>query len=484
MELTRKFGYKLAVTPWTVEELRTSLRASEIRVHKKPLPRRELAHLMAEATDVQGFTRGFWLAYKDKGTQPRDFFSYFEAIETLLEEHEIHVYNDGCVAVDRDRENVDEQVVLLERFMGTRPREDKVKEHDVKHRLLVERLRGESKSVRFSNARYWFLTRDSRLPRYAVTTMDGSAVSMPFCVAASAWVQVMRAFTARTPDFDQSLVDMLATPYIRSRRGINPVVVEEVVGRVDHFEGATEKLASEVLADTALVRDIERAQDDVVREKKIKDAFIIKAKEAHAQLEASEVREKELLAAHGAARSQAAEAAEERDSERDRAEALELELAEEKRQRDEMLETERQRAAEDVERERQQRQRRESELADEIKKVRTEGETARAASERQATAQREKLSDELVGFKHTVCSGILIAMTVAATVTAVVLLALRVVLEPEVVTLDLSLPLLLICATLRYTLGRERGGAFLSWLGIACAIVGSVAGVVALVAAN
>jgi len=56
-----------------------------------------------------------------------------------------------------------------------------VLEHDAKHRLLVERLRGDG-TVGFSNARCWFLTRDTKLPRYALATLDGSHVDLPFCV--------------------------------------------------------------------------------------------------------------------------------------------------------------------------------------------------------------------------------------------------------------------------------------------------------------
>lgn len=62
IELTGDLGYELAVTPWTVEELRTSLRASERRLSSRPLPRRELADLMVRAAGEQGFVRGFWLA--------------------------------------------------------------------------------------------------------------------------------------------------------------------------------------------------------------------------------------------------------------------------------------------------------------------------------------------------------------------------------------------------------------------------------------
>lgn len=294
LDLSRSLGYQLAVTPWTIRELRTSLDSARNRITGRPLPRRELADLMVKAAgDVNNFVTAFWKAYRDRGTQPKDFFEYFDHVESLLRSHEIEEVDQGCVAVEQDRDAIDKELVVLERYLGERTREERVMEHDVKHRLLVERLRGKGR-VRFSNARFWFLTQDSKLPRYASATIDGEPVDLPFCVSTSAWVQVVRAFTPRTADYDQTVVDLLSTPYVRYRGAINPQVVQEIVGRIDQFEGADAALASEVLADTALVRDIAQAQDDVERAAKIENAFVVKAQELRERLEETERRVMEI----------------------------------------------------------------------------------------------------------------------------------------------------------------------------------------------
>jgi hypothetical protein len=70
--------------------------------------------------------------------------------------------------------------------------------------------------------------------------------------------------------------------------------VEEVVGRVDQFEGADERLASEVLADTALVKDIAQAESEEDRSEKIENAFISKARELIARLDEAASREAEI----------------------------------------------------------------------------------------------------------------------------------------------------------------------------------------------
>lgn len=74
LELTRELGYELAITPWTVEELRTSLRRARHRVGRVPLPRRELAHLLATASDEKSVVTAFWASYRDRGVKPKDFF--------------------------------------------------------------------------------------------------------------------------------------------------------------------------------------------------------------------------------------------------------------------------------------------------------------------------------------------------------------------------------------------------------------------------
>src|SRR5262249_24776 len=81
LELTRNLGYELAVTPWTIRELRTSVASAKDRITKRPLPRRELADLMVKAGgDEQNFVTAFWIAYRDRGVPPNDFFDYYDHI--------------------------------------------------------------------------------------------------------------------------------------------------------------------------------------------------------------------------------------------------------------------------------------------------------------------------------------------------------------------------------------------------------------------
>jgi hypothetical protein len=458
LDLTRNLGYELAVTPWTIRELRTSLEGARNRIAKRPLPRRELADLLVKAAgDTGSFVSAFWVAYRDRGTQPKDFFEYFSHIETLLESHEIHVVKEGCTSVDNDRTAIGEQLVLLDRFLGWRDREERVKEHDVKHRLLIERLRGEG-HIRFSNARYWFLTEDSKLPRYGAATLDGEFVDMPFCVSGSAWAQVVRAFTARTEDYDQTIVDLLATPYVRYRGAMNPRVVEDVVGRVDQFEGADIRLASEVLADTALVREIAEASDGDERNARIENAFVTKSQELLDRLEQLAEREAESRRAAEEAH-RAAEAERGRTSKLERRLAAEREAAEERDLASRSYLEEQERVREREQRETAQRLRNEQ--------------TEKSALERQLADQRDELHN-LKQVLQWLAAGALTLLG-AAVACAPVTRHVNGVVEDSIAVVS---GLLLLCAAVLVALGRIVGGRIITSLLLIVGLAGTVVTVV------
>jgi len=153
----------------------------------------------------------------------------------------------------------------------------------VKHRLLVRRLRGEG-NRRFANAGFWFLTLDSSLPRYDSIARAGAA-ELPFCITNGVWLQVTRAFTPRTADFDQTLTDLMASPYVRYRGRIAYDTVREVVSRVELFSGATPDLAASVLFNTALLREVSHAQSAEKRAELIDNALVQAAADLEKQLE-------------------------------------------------------------------------------------------------------------------------------------------------------------------------------------------------------
>ena len=304
-----------------------------------------LADAMVAASGDRGFKRLFWQTYRDKKTQPRDVFDRLEHFDQELANYGIDEITEGCQAIEQQEERVLLYASLVNAVRWPYQKEPVVLEHDAKCRLLVERLRGDAR--RLSTARYWFLTYDTKLPRFAKMVPDNGEQppELPFCVSPSAWVQIIRGLLPRTEDFEQTIVDLLTSPFVGYRRAVNPAVIHEVIGRMDHLEDVSPELAVAVLTDSVAVDQIEKAistQEQDVIEEQVKVAYSTKARELEEAVVASERRlaqvEQELATAESKAadaeiaRTNDREAAEVHARERDRAAAVAAALERERDQ--------------------------------------------------------------------------------------------------------------------------------------------------------
>lgn len=458
LDLTRAMGYELAVTPWTVDELRTSLARARKRVGGTPLPRRELADLLASQSDEKSVVAAFWAAYRDRGTQPNDFFDFYDHFETLLDGHGVKVVKEGVTAIDQRQDEIGEQLVLLDRQMGEKWKEDPVLEHDAKHRLLIERLRGDG-HLTFSNARYWFLTRDGKLPPYALSRMDGATVELPFCVATSAWLQVMRSFTPRTDDLDRTVIDLLASPFVTVRRGVPTPIVEEVVGRVDQAEQGDAKLASAVLTDTALVASIGKARDKAERAKRVDRAFEIKTSELRERAEQAVAAEADAQAVAAKAQRQVEEEAAALELERKQRRILEAELERQKREHKEDTEALQQRLGEEAE------ARKEAE--DTANRRIREGE---AASHKEIAA----LASDFDQFKTLLRRVLAGCIGVLAVGVAGGLVIGGIVASPMLLVATITAAVLIAVLAMRYGVGKRKGDAVIGGIAFVITVTGFV----------
>jgi hypothetical protein len=301
LRVTQAAGYECCVTPWTLDEFRISLKRSRDFVEKYPVPPDQYADLAANATSDENFVTAYWRRVRS-GLKPGDFFDYYAAVEQHLADRSISVIDEGCTAVQQQTEEINDEISLLENAAHGRYRHPATLEHDVKHRLLVRRLRGQGVK-RFSNAGYWFLTHDSVLPRYDHISARGEQ-TLAFCVSAGVWFQIMEAFRAKTNDPEQSLADMMASPYVRYRRTLSAEAAATIVARVHQYEAGTPELAASVLMDSAATEEIEAATSDQERIEKIDSAILAAAKQAQ-----EEARQSRELAARERVRAEAAERA-------------------------------------------------------------------------------------------------------------------------------------------------------------------------------
>lgn len=311
LKLTQGLGYELAVTPWTVAEMKESLRRARGELHKTSLPPRALAELAAEATGEESFVTAYWRKYKATGVSVEDFSAMYTELDALIEKLGIAIVDQSCKAIDANEVAINEQLSLIERCPGGQFKSDPVKLHDVKHRLLVERLRGDGDRP-FSKAGYWFLTRDSVLIPYGRAGRRNED-TLPFAVSMTAWAQIVRAFTPRTEDYDQTLVDLLDTPSIRPKGMVSYQTVADVLGRVDLMVAdSSEEIAARLLLDHAAMAEIDNSTGDE-RETMIGQAITTKTDEMQRQLAEAEAARIDETASRQAAERQTAAIEAERD---------------------------------------------------------------------------------------------------------------------------------------------------------------------------
>jgi len=281
LNMTRDLGFELAVTPWTITEMKESVRHCREALSRTSLPPRALAEIAADAGGEGSFITAYWRKYKETGVTPEDFCDLHDQVEGLVEKLGIAIVDEECILIENRRDAIEEQMSLMEHVRGGEAKSDRVKEHDVKHRLLIEKLRGQ-RGRKFSNAGYWFLTRDGVLIPYGLA--DRPPGALPFAVSLTAWTQIVRGFTARTEDYERTLVDLLDTPSLRPRGVINPQTIAEVLGRIDLMvQDSTEEVATRVMVDSAAMVEIE-AKSGKERASRIEAVVAEKSHEMERQL--------------------------------------------------------------------------------------------------------------------------------------------------------------------------------------------------------
>jgi hypothetical protein len=465
LEITEELGYQLAVTRWTIDEMHYSIERGRKEVEESGRTMNEgLATLMIHATGEKGVTRAYWASLADHGLSPKDFFEKISAFEEDLPSLGIDVVDEGCRNVEKQEEVVQEYTDLLKRIVWPQDRHPEVLEHDAKHRLLVQRLRG-SGAARFSTAKCWFLTQDSKLPAFARQEPDPDKVApkLPFCISPSAWIQVVRAMTPRTENYEQMVVELLASPFVGYRGSLNQRAVREVVARMDHYEDASPDLALAVIEDSALMEEIEKTSDEDMAAA-VKAAYSSKAQELKEQAEESA----RIAAAEQAAREQAEKQAE--------------------------------KIRQDLEAERRQRERIESEAESSDRKLRTLSEERQAEAENHSSevealreehgaeirTLRQKLDEEREGNEEReqrqkrnrrIAAGATLGALGPIILAAV--LALGLIHGSAAVLITAIAGAAMFGIGLNLALGAEKGGATLNFIAYLLSVAGIVTAIIA-----
>lgn len=256
--IAAKLGYKLAVTAKTIEEFHESLDFHLKKLHQKPPYPRELAKVAAEVLKADSVISVYWDEFAQTGISIEEFISEKILLDPILEKLSIRVINKYHRDID-ESEELTEEMAILSRFCPEHTN-DFVIEHDAFHKILIKKLR-KGEKFKFSDAKFWFLTNDTKLPRYAIESSRGRTGRIPFCITTSQFVQTNRPLLARTnnsEEFEESFHHLVTRPYLRTmlQHFQFTKISERVLDRLARYDDLDPKFAFKIATNHLFLKQI------------------------------------------------------------------------------------------------------------------------------------------------------------------------------------------------------------------------------------
>jgi hypothetical protein len=292
LELCQQLGVSLRISPWTADELRTSIASSRQDVEKFARSKKTAA-VMAQVSGEKGFASAYWREASTTGTDPESFFGRFAHFQRFLDHYGIEEHPEGVPEVEANWSRLRDYASPLEAIYGPGVRPRIVVEHDAKMRLLIEQLRAQHKPpAGYTDVRYWFLTESTRLPIYARMPIEGSRrPEYPFCILSSTWAQLLRAMVPRTDDLNDMVVGLLSSPFVGYRSGLRGAAqlkaVERVVQRIDALSDVPPSVAIAVVNDESMATKIGEETNERVVDELVDAALSAKARQLEEQVAAA-----------------------------------------------------------------------------------------------------------------------------------------------------------------------------------------------------
>jgi hypothetical protein len=292
VDMSKSLGFRVLATTRTVRELRTSFGAAKDDFERNPRLRPDLAAVGAEYSGDDDFITAYWRQYGETGISFYDFFTLYTDLEPMITNHGVEVTGEYDDMMAGSRE-VPEIARLLQETLdlGYRVHPD-VLEHDAYHAVLVRRIRG-AEPATFADANAWFVTCDTKLPRFARIKRRNLGM-VPFCITASEWFQVVRTMVPRTSSFDAAFAQMLTSPYMRAYR-MPRELAHQILARLQRLRSSSPDLAVRLLTNNVMIDAFRRAPE-AERDSVIESAAAQAAEELRVELTALKTEVKELRA--------------------------------------------------------------------------------------------------------------------------------------------------------------------------------------------
>jgi hypothetical protein len=284
IEISRELNYEPVVSPRTVTEFKQSLRHNARILFDMPILPDELLDVAIQATSDDDFVHTYYQHRKQRSSwvTPELFIDYYDQLEDLLSScFQISVTKEPETVQIEDRE-LSAQVSKLTTSLEHSRRDkfgdddpplphDEVLRHDAYHRLLVLKLRGAEQS-KFSDTRYWFLTCDSKLPRYDRFVRGGDA-GVPFCALTGQWLQVLRPFLPRHEDFDQVLAASVTSRVLGAFKQVPGDIIHEIMGRLSLVRPMSPGVAARIVANKQFVEQFAATDTEPARHELLESEF-------------------------------------------------------------------------------------------------------------------------------------------------------------------------------------------------------------------
>lgn len=293
LKRARLQGYEIAVTPWTSKEFTQTIRTARRRIkrgliHQRPQSLQDARDNRTAQTILKVHAR------KERDTpgapKLKEFLEDLERVDYQLALEGVTVKSEGCKVVDEKTEAAEQQLQVLDRYQSNEDgRAKSVRIHDIKHRLLIEHLRGEDEARRISNAGYLLVTYDQSLPRYAMYPDPQAA---PFAVDAVAWATRLRQLVPRVENFDTTLALILDTPALHVPELLTNEQIVRVLDRISSQDRFSYEANLRMLLDHSPVPDgeIDPEDYDFAEDGKTEREIALEAKLAAAEEEIAVLR--------------------------------------------------------------------------------------------------------------------------------------------------------------------------------------------------
>jgi len=258
LDLAKSFGMKFVVSTKTVEELQFSLLSQTESLMKSAPVRRDLAEIGADMSEEDSLTTAYWRAFAKTGITKEDFLERLRHSSDLLKAKDIAVVDDHFIP---SKKTLRAEKDLLNKSILTKKPEN-VAEHDAYHSLLINHLRERAIKTNTSK-RFWFLSWDFQLARYANRVRkigEAGFVYLPHQL-----VQMLRIYTERTADYDETFLELFTRPQIKSAQNVIPNdFAEKILTKISSFADLPEELAVKIMLDSGFIARIENKEDSEI----------------------------------------------------------------------------------------------------------------------------------------------------------------------------------------------------------------------------